>query len=77
LLHSNIGETKLQAQEYIAYFDSFVKEAKKLKEANVRQLAKLQSQVTPESMSKLEEVQSMYQEIANALTVQLEEEERV
>jgi Cdc6-like AAA superfamily ATPase len=74
---SSIGELYLQAQEYIAYFSDFVKEATKLREANVRKLAQLQDQVASESISKLEEVRSMYQEIVSSLAVQLVEEEKI
>jgi hypothetical protein len=77
LLLSNIGELHLQAQEYIGYFDDFVKEATKIKGVNVRRLNQLQSQMTSECMVKQEEVRSMYQEIAHILDVPLAKEERV
>ncbi|GHO61354.1 hypothetical protein KSC_002460 [Ktedonobacter sp. SOSP1-52] len=73
---SHNGELYLQAQDYLSYFESFVKEATKLREANVKRFTQLQSQVTAESASKQEEVVFMYREIANTLDVQRVKEER-
>lgn len=77
LMLSNIGELCLQALEYITYFDDFVKEATKMKEANTKRLIQLQTLETSESVSKHEGVRSMYREMVDALDVQLTKEEKV